>query len=122
MTTTVKLIRPFGCFRQSCSACWNSFKPQREIAGELYRDGEQVGLICDQCLDAGEEELRIRMKECADDLIRYAQALRKSAAGEIVVPTSAEVAHRDEEERAAWEKEYGNRETPPDHLSNVIPF
>ena len=73
------------------------------------------------------------MKGCADSLADCAKGLREDAAGEIVVPTAAEMARRDDEERAAWKKEYAKDQVgwdnripttapAPDHLCDEIPF
>lgn len=131
MTITVKLIHPFGYFQHRCRTCWHAFEPRREVAGELHEDGERVGLICDECLDAGEDGLKARMEKCADYLSDCAKGLRESAAGKVVVPTSAEIARRDEEERAAWAEAHAKdeaewacltRTTAPDNLSDDLPF
>ncbi len=126
MTIIVKLTPAFARTKRRCPTCHGIFKPEREVAGELHEDRERVGLICDVCLDAGEDGLRERMKTCADSLTNYAKMLQENAAGKIVVPTAAEIAHRNEEERAAWEKEPGYTAPVPlssgPLLSSDLPF
>ncbi len=125
MTIIVKLTSSFGGWtKRGCSTCHSIFKPQRNVAGELHEDGERGGIICDACLDAGEDGLKARMEKCADYLSACAKGLQESAAGKIVVPTTAEIARRNDEEGAAWVEAYGKFEadTAPGHLSGDLPF
>ena len=132
MTIIVTLTPDFARTKRRCPTCHSIFKPQREVAGELHEDGERVGLICDDCLEAGEDGLRTRMEKCAVYLTDFAKGLRESAAEKIVVPTAAEITRCNEEERAAWAEENAKYEAgrrpripttaPTEEFSDEIPF
>jgi hypothetical protein len=74
----------------SCGACGESFTPDAIIAIAYSRTGAEVGMICDQCLEAGYHALRQRIQGQATTLRRRAEALERLAEEDILFPERAD--------------------------------
>lgn len=73
-----------------CSTCGDAFTPDAVIAIAYTQAGAEVGMICDQCSQAGRNALRQRIQYNATILHRRAEALERLATEDILFPNHAE--------------------------------
>ena len=83
-----------------CRMCGEPFIPDSVIAIAYSQAGAELGLLCDQCLQAGRGALSARMQRHAADLRGRAEALERLLAEDITFPKRADWQMLEEEHTA----------------------
>ncbi len=91
----IKISANNGFCRMICSLCGYDFKASHVIA-DAYVDGIHYGVVCEDCVKVGPEEIRKRMIERAQALRREAADIESLASQAIECPPWAD---REELER-----------------------
>ena len=73
-----------------CGACGELFTPEAVIAIAYSHSGAEIGIICDQCLQAERAGLRQRIRRQAAALRQRAAALDRLAEEEVLLPSRAD--------------------------------
>jgi hypothetical protein len=95
---TTAFVKTIEAVRQSCTAYCCTLLTADWLLATAYADsGPDLGIICDDCVQAGREQLRQRM-------LHYASALRHSAEALQCLATEAVcvTSHTDGKTCAAW--------------------
>ena len=72
--------------RSHCATCGARFMPDTLLATAYAESGRELGIVCDDCAQAGHEQLRQRMLQYAAALRHRAAALQWLATEAVCVP------------------------------------
>lgn len=86
----IKITKGPGYFNRHCDLCGCAFETHG-AQPRAYKDGAEIGLVCETCIAAGPDGIAARMRDRAAQLENMAAELRHLAAGEISSPTADEL-------------------------------
>ena len=110
----IKITSGFGYFNLGCDLCGGPHETG-PAQSRAYKDGDEVGLVCETCVASGPAGMAARMREHASHLESAAAELRRLAAGEISSATIDDLQSAKDAFDAAFLAEYvAEHGTEPD--------
>ena len=82
----IKVIPNNIFIREYCELCGSLTSKFNKARFVVVDGNKEVGFVCEDCVESGEESIRKRMLKLADNLERYVAWLRAKAEEDIILP------------------------------------